>query len=704
MGGIGKTELAIQYCRKHLEQKTYPGGICWLNAREQNISSQIIDFTQTKLNKNPPKYLETLEKKVDWCWTNWRKDKILIVIDDVTENSSIKPYLPIQPSQFKILITTRLKSDSYNSLDLEVLSESKAIELLSQLIGLERINKEPKTAKKICQHLGHLPLAIQLVGQYIKTHKTILLEPISLVEELKSLEDKRLTHPALNKQSNKSNWTKNIELGIKAVFELSWERLSNNAQELGCLLSLFNSAPIPPKLIKNITIKQKEDETITTINELEKLHLLKIKDNYQFHQLIQEFFRDKQSKLNTTDQQKSQLCITIVAIAKEISETPTLQETTKLIPFIPHIIETVTLYQKYLKDEDLILPFIGLGKFYEGQGNYKQALPWYKQCLSVTRKRFREENPYIATSLNNLAKLYNNQGKYKKAEPLYQQALKIRRKLLGEEHPDIAQSLNNLAALYYFQGKYLEAEPLYLKALKIRRRLLGEEHPDIAQSLNNLAVLYRTQRRYSEAEQLYLEALEISKKTLGEEHPIIATRLNNLALLYTSQKRYSEAEPIHLKALEMRRRLLGEEHPIVATSLNNLAKLYNEQKKYSEAEKLYLKALEIDKKTLGEEHPNIATKLNNLGSLYYSQKKYKEAEDIHKQALKIRKKVLREEHPKVAQSLWWLAFLYKKQRKYSESKSLYQQALKIYKKTLGKTHRYTINCQEDYEKSINHQN
>ena len=40
MGGIGKTELALQYALRYREQ--YEGGICWIEARNQEIALQII--------------------------------------------------------------------------------------------------------------------------------------------------------------------------------------------------------------------------------------------------------------------------------------------------------------------------------------------------------------------------------------------------------------------------------------------------------------------------------------------------------------------------------------------------------------------------------------------------------------------------------------------------------------------------------------
>ncbi len=140
------------------------------------------------------------------------------------------------------------------------------------------MNQELKTAKEICQFLGYLPLAIQLVGKYIKTYRNISLEPISLAEKLENLKTKKLSDPALETPTNKSNQIINIELGVKAAFNLSWERLSNKAQELGCLLSLFALAPIPAKLAENTILQKPQEPNFPGLNILQKLGLFKKKN------------------------------------------------------------------------------------------------------------------------------------------------------------------------------------------------------------------------------------------------------------------------------------------------------------------------------------------------------------------------------------------------------------------------------------------
>jgi tetratricopeptide (TPR) repeat protein len=439
MGGVGKTELAIQYSLLHLQLHSYPGGICWLRAREEDIGLQILQFAITDLGLQPPEDLE-LQQRVRWCWQRWRQGHTLIVFDDVNNYSHIKPYLPPQPSQFKVLITTRLKLDLASSLFLEVLSETEALLLLAQLIGEEKQNQELAQAKELCRRLGYLPLALQLVGMYVNKRK------ITLTEMLRRLEEKGLAHPSLVVKENDPTWTLNVKRGVAAAFELSWEELSESAQQLGCLLSLFALAGISRLLVERAAEKDAEEIEDARV-ELENLHLLMGEDTYQLHQLIREFLRNKQKNLASTDEQKSSFCQAMVEVAKKIPQTPNQKEITDLTPAIPHLAEMAQNLTASVSDENLIWVFTGLGWFYQGQGLYALAQPWLEQCVSVLQSR------------------------------------------LGEEHPDVANSYNDLAYLYFCQGRYADAEPCYIKALEIASVSLGENHPNTITFRKNLKSL-----------------------------------------------------------------------------------------------------------------------------------------------------------------------------------------------------------------------
>ncbi len=99
MGGIGKTELALQYVHEYRKQ-AYLGGVCWLEARDQEIAPQILTFAATYLDLHPPEDFP-LEDRIAYCWRNWPNfspedtstpTPALIVIDDVTDYHAIADY------------------------------------------------------------------------------------------------------------------------------------------------------------------------------------------------------------------------------------------------------------------------------------------------------------------------------------------------------------------------------------------------------------------------------------------------------------------------------------------------------------------------------------------------------------------------------------------------------------------------------------
>ena len=229
--------------------------------------------------------------------------------------------------------------------------------------------------------------------------------------------------------------------------------------------------------------------------QLYELHLIQwVEDTegeskIRIHPLVREFLKVKLDAIEQAFELKQVFAETIVATAQEIPFYPTQQSIKSVKDAIPHLTEVAQNLTDAVSDENLIWVFLGLDRFYSGQGLYALAEPWCKQCVSVVETRLGEEHPDVATSYNNLAQLYKSQGRYSEAEPLCKKALELFQRLLGEEHPDVATSYNNLAGLYKSQGRYSEAEPLYKKALSIAELSLGVDHPRTVTIRENLKSL-----------------------------------------------------------------------------------------------------------------------------------------------------------------------------------------------------------------------
>ncbi|MGK7882168.1 MAG: tetratricopeptide repeat protein [Crocosphaera sp.] len=663
MGGIGKTELATQYATKYKEDYK---AIAWIRESIGDIRVDVINYCINQGIKIPQEYQSlSIAQQIDYCWQCLKsevrsqksevEDFILVVFDDITNINHLSEAIPKIPG-FGVIITTRIRElpPQVVTRYLDVLEPDAAFNLLKGLVGKDdpRMKNQEEDGRKLCKWLEYLPLGVELVGGYLRSDPDLSCEDI--LEELQEL---GLEDEALKRNKTTLNAATR---GVKTAFQLTWSKLSSHAQETGLLLSAFAPQDIIWKIVEHIAIAEefKEVRQPLSLNkrqlnngkkELIKYHILQVQDkhdtdtvNYKIHALVHLFLKEKLAQQERFDL-LAIVTNVLIYIARSIDYGITLEQVNSVSPFIIHLealakdlclnIETpeenneeisyIKIYQQQrqlsVKDEDFAWVNISIGRFYEGQGNYATALPWYEQNLRVVKDRLGNKNFDVALSLMSLGNLYRLQGKYSEAESLSLEDLALRKDLFGDRHRDVATSLNDLAAVYDDQGRYTEAEPLYKQALALRKELLGDRHPKVATTLNNLALLYNNQEKYPEAEPLFKQALALYKESLGDRHPEVATTLNNLALLYHNQGRYTEAEPLYIEALALRKEILDDRHPDVAISLNNLAGLYENQGRYTEAEPLYIEAVAIAEEKLGVDHPNTVIIRDNLARLRNAQ-------------------------------------------------------------------------------------
>ena len=703
LGGIGKTQTAVEYAyRYHYKEPVYES-VFWVNADTKvTLSSGYAAISEQVAVPNAQALSQEQKTAAVRTWLNTHRSWLLI-FDNADQPNWLLPWMPTNPKG-KVLITSRASIFDQLSIQtpiaLDVLSKTEALTLLFERTDISRTEASETEAIALNQALDGLPLALEQASAYITRQK------IGFGPYLRAYQNQGLTQLEKTKAQTgryPSSVLKTWHLNMMAVDD---ENPAASAvlklsaflapDEIPCRILTMGAEALGSGLADYLIGKESEtrDEEAISLALRELLSLLSryslirwagTPDTYSLHRLVQAVVRDQIEPAAAADW----LTQVTAALKKadpgsEFEQWPLCQQ---LLPHWLMVIKQALAIRQ--RSETLGWLANQAGFFLDSQGRYVEAEPLYLEALEISKAELGDRHPYTAMSLNNLAILYKSQGRYVEAEPLYLEALEIRKTELGDRHPYTAMSLNNLAALYDSQGRYVEAESLYLKALEIRKAELGDRHPYTASSLNGLAALYDSQGRYVEAEPLYLEALEIRKAELGDRHPYTASSLNNLAALYDSQGRYTEAKPLLIEALEIRKAELSDRHPDTASSLNNLAMLYKSQGRYTEAEPLLIEALEIWKAELGDRHPDTASSLNNLAMLYKSQGRYIEAEPLYLEALEISKAELGDRHPDTASSLNNLAALYDSQGRYVEAEPLYLEALEIWKAELGDRHPYT---------------
>jgi len=148
LGGVGKSELALQYAREHLGD--YPGGVVWLRAAA--ACGELVAFAQPRWFAQVDfTQLDTLEKQAAFCQAYWPKTaddppgRVLLILDDVTDFAAQVQEFPVVGDRFRVLFTSRERwLDHRSHLDLGVLEPAAALALLSNFVGQDRIASDDK--------------------------------------------------------------------------------------------------------------------------------------------------------------------------------------------------------------------------------------------------------------------------------------------------------------------------------------------------------------------------------------------------------------------------------------------------------------------------------------------------------------------------------------------------------------------------------
>jgi hypothetical protein len=156
-----------------------------------------------------------------------------------------------------------------------------------------------------------------------------------------------------------------------------WEWVESETELLNCSESDINAAK--KQLHKRHLIERVEER----------------EGGYKIHPLIREFLQAKLAASEQADEFRQAFAAAFVEFAQEIPDSPTLKDIESVKDAIPHLEEVARNLIDALSNDDLVVPFVGLGRFYAGQGLYALAEPWYMQCLELSQRLLGQEHPAL---------------------------------------------------------------------------------------------------------------------------------------------------------------------------------------------------------------------------------------------------------------------------------------------------------------------
>jgi WD40 repeat protein len=165
MGGIGKTELAINLVNEEEVQRAFPDGIYRLTLG-QTIEPLLLQGELAGYVAGETKVYATTNQGRDGLRQLLDGKSCLLVLDDLWRLQDAEPF-DVLGLRSRLLVTTRdadlLVALGARELPLGVLSEELALELLASWAGQQRAAL-PAPASKVAANCGYLPLALALAG------------------------------------------------------------------------------------------------------------------------------------------------------------------------------------------------------------------------------------------------------------------------------------------------------------------------------------------------------------------------------------------------------------------------------------------------------------------------------------------------------------------------------------------------------------
>jgi tetratricopeptide (TPR) repeat protein/transcriptional regulator with XRE-family HTH domain len=171
--GVGKTALAVHWA--HSVSSQYPDGQLFLNVRGHHptlrpmSSAEMMGRLLGSIGVRWAPLTEDPDEGVGLWRSSLARRRLLIVLDDAMSARQVRPLLPGAPGCCMIVTSRHYLADlivwdAADGIVLDGLPPGSSLDLLSHVVGAERVAAELAAAAAVAAACGHLPLALRLAG------------------------------------------------------------------------------------------------------------------------------------------------------------------------------------------------------------------------------------------------------------------------------------------------------------------------------------------------------------------------------------------------------------------------------------------------------------------------------------------------------------------------------------------------------------
>ena len=545
--GVGKTTIATALTYDSDIRAHFSDGVLWAGLGPQPALATLFSHWGSLLGITETQR-ETFRDLSLWA-TAIRQTigerHMLLVIDDAWKLEDALQ-LCVGGPYCAHLITTRFAHIATHiagagTIQLHELQEQEGVELL-QLLAPRVVDAEPERVRALVRSVGGLPLALTLLGNYLRTQTvnklarriTATLEQLNNSTERLQIHE---LHPPLEKHPGLSN---GALLSLQSVIAISDQLLQPAARAALYALSIF--PPKPHSFSEEAAIAV----AVCTYGDLDNLSDAGIieshGDRYMLHQVIADYAR---MYLHGDEEQQ--------AIQRFIAYTTTLvspgHDDYDLLDLESRtILAALDLAQHHAYWSQFVTITLAFVPFLIVRGLYQQANYQLLQALSLAEKQ-EEQTASCVQFLCYLGEVAQKRGDVALAEEYLLRGVEQARAIQATDI--LCDLLKHLGSIASQRGFYTQARLYLQESLQLARQLNATHR--LCDILSLFGSVLAQQGIYEQAEHYLTEGLSLARQT--DDRQQICALLMHRGVVYSFLGHFLRAEECFQESLFYARQL-----------------------------------------------------------------------------------------------------------------------------------------------------
>jgi DNA-binding SARP family transcriptional activator len=237
--GVGKTALAVHWA--HRVQDRFPDGQLYVNLRGYGPSAPaapaaVLEGFLHALGIPASRIPGEVEARSALFRTTLAGRRMLVMLDNARDADQVRPLLP--GSRSLVLITSRgqlrglAARDGAHRITLDRLEPDESAALLGEILGAERVGRQPAAVARLAELCAHLPLALGIAAELAGRQPVDTLDGV-----VQQLGDERQRLEILDTGDDPHG-------SVRAVLSWSYQALTPTAARLFRLLGLYPGTDI----------------------------------------------------------------------------------------------------------------------------------------------------------------------------------------------------------------------------------------------------------------------------------------------------------------------------------------------------------------------------------------------------------------------------------------------------------------------------